>query len=59
MTLRFQRVWNFRATWNESAIRGLKNLKRLRAFCRFRHDSEWMKSNPAVSVKPLKVDFGL
>jgi len=37
----------------------LKNLKRLRAFCRFRHDSEWMKSNPAVSVKPLKVDFGL
>ncbi len=52
-----ERVRDFRATWNESAISGLKKLERMRAFCRFCHDSGWMKSNPAVSVKPPKVDI--
>jgi integrase len=52
-----EHVREFRATWRESAISGLKKLERLRAFCRFGHDSGWMKSNPAVAVKPPKVDF--
>jgi hypothetical protein len=52
-----ERVRDFRATWNESAISGLKKLERVRAFCRFCHDSGWMKSNPAVSVKPPKIDI--
>jgi integrase len=50
-------VRDFRATWNESAISGLKKLERVRAFCRFGHDSGWTKSNPAISVKPPKVDI--
>ncbi len=42
----------FRATWKDGATYATKNLERLRAFFRFCHEAGWIKTNPAVAVKP-------
>lgn len=46
----------FRASWDDGALYATKNLERMRAFFRFCHQAGWMKSNPALAVKPPKSD---
>lgn len=49
-------VRQFRASWDDGALYAIKNLERMRAFFRFCHQAGWMKSNPALAVKPPKSD---
>jgi integrase len=44
----------FRATWEDGASYATKNLERLRAFFRFCHQAGWIKTNPAMALKPQK-----
>ncbi|MFH1267910.1 MAG: site-specific integrase, partial [Planctomycetota bacterium] len=46
----------FRAGWPDSPLSAYKNLERLKSFFRFCHHSGWMKTNPALALKPPKVD---
>jgi len=46
----------FRAGWPDAPLSAAKNLERLRTFFRFCHESGWIKTNPALAVKPPKVD---
>src|SRR5262249_34620292 len=45
----------FRQSWSDSPLYATKNLERLRAFFRFCHQADWIKVNPALSVKPPQV----
>jgi hypothetical protein len=47
-------VREFRSGWSDSAITAQKNLERLRAFFWFCHSANWVKVNPAISVKAPK-----
>jgi site-specific recombinase XerD len=44
----------FRAGWNNRNLSAQKKLENLRAFFRFCHDSEWIKTNPAKLIKAPK-----
>ncbi len=46
----------FRAGSPDAPLSAYKNLERLKSFFRFCHQSGWMKTNPALAVKPPKVD---
>ena len=46
----------FRASWDDGALYATKNLERLRAFFRFCNQAGWIKTNPALAVKPPKAD---
>ena len=46
----------FRNSWKDCPIYALKNLERLRSFLRFCRDSHWIHDNPALALKPPKVD---
>ena len=45
----------FRATWKIGPRTASKQLERLRAFFRFAHDRQWVKSNAATRIKLPKV----
>ena len=49
-------VRDFRASWKDSPISGVKKLERVRAFFGWCGRSGWMKSNPATSVDTPVVD---
>jgi integrase/recombinase XerD len=53
--LSLQEVREFRQTWKDGAISGLKKLERLRAFFGFCKQSDWMKNNPATLIRPPRV----
>lgn len=46
----------FRESWANKNFSARKKLEALRTFFRFAHDSGWLSTNPALSVKPPKVD---
>jgi integrase/recombinase XerD len=46
----------FRATWPNKNISARKKLESLRAFFRFCWESSWIKNNPAIHLKPPKID---
>jgi integrase/recombinase XerD len=46
----------FREGWTNRNLSARKKLEHLRTFFRFCHDSDWLKSNPAKSIKPPKSD---
>ena len=46
----------FRATWPNKNIAARKKLESLRAFFRFCWESGWIKTNPAVHLKPPKIN---
>jgi site-specific recombinase XerD len=46
----------FRASWTNKNLSARKKLEHLKAFFRFCHDSGWIKENPALTIKPPKVD---
>lgn len=46
----------FRESWINKNYSARKKLEALRTFFRFAHDSGWIKTNPALLIKPPKVD---
>ena len=46
----------FRTTWKNGNLAGLKKLERLRTFCRFAQSNKWIGSNPASELKNPKVN---
>lgn len=46
----------FRESWTNKNYSARKKLEALRRFFRFVHDSGWLPKNPAVGIKPPKVD---
>jgi integrase/recombinase XerD len=46
----------FRESWTNKNFSARKKLEALRTFYRFVHDSGWLPTNPALSIKPPKVD---
>jgi integrase/recombinase XerD len=46
----------FRGTWPNRNIAARKKLEALRAFFRFCWESDWIASNPAIHLKPPKID---
>jgi integrase/recombinase XerD len=46
----------FRGTWPNRNIAARKKLEALRAFFRFCFESSWIKTNPAIHLKPPKVN---
>lgn len=46
----------FRATWPDAPISAHKNLERLRAFLRFCQQAGWTAANPALALKPPKLE---
>jgi integrase/recombinase XerD len=46
----------FRGTWPNRNIAARKKLEALRAFFRFCWESGWIKTNPAIHLKPPKID---
>ena len=46
----------FRASWVNKNLSAAKKLEHLKAFFRFCHDSGWIATNPARSIKPPKID---
>jgi integrase/recombinase XerD len=46
----------FRESWTNKNFSARKKLEALRKFFRFVHDSGWLPTNPALSIKPPKVD---
>jgi integrase/recombinase XerD len=46
----------FRESWVNKNYSARKKLEALRTFFRFAHDSGWLPKNPALGVKPPKVD---
>lgn len=49
-----EQVREFRRTWADGAGYATKNLERLRTFFRFCEAADWIRRNPAKSVKPPK-----
>jgi site-specific recombinase XerD len=46
----------FRESWVNKNFSARKKLEAMRTFFRFVHDSGWLGTNPALSIKPPKVD---
>jgi integrase/recombinase XerD len=46
----------FRESWINKNYSARKKLEALRTFFRFAHESSWADSNPALLIKPTKVD---
>lgn len=46
----------FRASWPNQNVAACKKLECLKAFYRFAHDSGWISSNPAATLKSPKVN---
>jgi integrase/recombinase XerD len=46
----------FRESWINKNYSARKKLEALRTFFRFAHESSWTDSNPALLIKPTKVD---
>jgi site-specific recombinase XerD len=46
----------FRESWVNKNYSARKKLEALRTFFRFVHDSGWLPKNPALGIKPPKVD---
>jgi len=46
----------FKATWKDQTRSANKKIERLRAFLRFAHDRDWVKTNPATKIKATKID---
>jgi site-specific recombinase XerD len=42
----------FRQHWKDAALAARKKLERLRAFFRFSVENNWIRSNPALAIKP-------
>lgn len=53
--LRVEDVRRFRASWSDGPNYAAKNLERVRAFFRFCEQADWIRKNPATSIKPPKV----
>ena len=45
----------FRLQWKDAPLAASKKNERLRAFCRFSHDSGYIDLNPAIHLRPPKV----
>jgi integrase/recombinase XerD len=45
----------FRTTWKDGDLAGLKKLERLRTFFRFARDNKWIAENPAAVIKNPKI----
>jgi len=54
--LDISQVREFRNSWKLSARTAAKTLERLRSFLKFCVESEWLDKNPAVAIKPSKVE---
>jgi integrase/recombinase XerD len=54
--LDLDKVRDFRNSWKLSARTAVKTLERLRSFLKFCVESEWLDNNPAVAIKPGKVE---
>lgn len=54
--LNLEELRAFRESWPNKSLSARKKLEYLRAFFRFCHESEWIKSNPAKVLKPPKLD---
>jgi integrase/recombinase XerD len=46
----------FRQSWANQSLSAQKKLENLRAFFRFCHDSDWIKTNPAKKIKTGRVE---
>lgn len=53
--LNLQELREFRQTWKDGAISGLKKLERVRAFFGFCKQTGWTEDNPAILIRPPKV----
>lgn len=53
--LDLQVLRDFRNTWVDGAISSKKKLERLRSFFRFAVQTNWVKQNPVVAMRPPKV----
>lgn len=53
--LRVVALDDFTATWTGGPRYRAKNLDRLRAFCQFCVDRDWLPKNPAKAIKPPRV----
>ena len=54
--LDLEKVRDFRASWPNKNMAARKKLEHFRAFLRFCHESEWIRTNPAAKLKPGKID---
>jgi len=46
----------FRESWTNKNFSARKKLEAMRTFFRFVHDTGWLPTNPALSIKPPKID---